>query len=62
MDRTFKVVGKSLKGSNENPVVVFKNNKGDKLELRLDDESQLNDYEINEILTVKIAKEQQTLT
>lgn len=61
MDRTFKVVGKNLKGNDEKPYLTLKNDYGDKLTWTMDEKDELDAYEIGQILTVRIVKEQQTL-
>lgn len=61
MDRQFKVISKGLVGKNETPQVGLKSEEGDKLTLNLEHKKQLDDYEIEQWITVKILKEQQTL-
>jgi|GEM_PF-4032536 len=61
VERTFKVIGKGLKGENEDPVVTLKGDKGEKLTLCFPDKRSLDAYEIEQYFTVKIEKEQRTL-
>lgn len=63
ISRTLKVTGKALKGKDEKATVLMKSTSedGSKLELVLEDEGSLDDFEIGQILTVKIAEEQQRL-
>lgn len=61
MERDFKVVGKGLAGQDEKPQITMKSDQNDKLVLNLDSKKELSDYQMEQILTVKILREQTTL-
>ena len=62
MQRDFKVISKGLKGKNKDtPFVSLVSEYGEKLILHLPDRKQLNDFHIEQIFTVKITQEQNTL-
>lgn len=62
MQRSLIVKSKGVVGKAEVPYVVLKDDRGTVLNLKLNVESELEDYPIGGILTVKIVNEQQTLT
>ena len=61
MQRDFKVVSKGLKGKHLIPFVTLITAEGDKLTLHLVDKLQLADFQIEQIFSVKIVREQTTL-
>lgn len=61
MERTFRVVNKGLQGKTEDPVVKLKCDDKSKLELHLNNRHLLDDYEIDDVIQVKIVREQTTL-
>lgn len=62
IDRDFKVVSKGLKGSKKDtPFVLLVTEYGEKLTLHLADRKALQNWHIEEIFTIKIVKEQNTL-
>lgn len=62
MQRDFKVVSKGLKGRNrDTPFVKLVTEYGESLTLHLPDRKSLNEFHIEEVFTVKIVQEQQTI-
>jgi len=56
-----KVVGKDLKGKAETPTVTLKGTKGEKATFHVANAQELDDFEMEQILTVRISSVQQTL-
>jgi hypothetical protein len=61
LQRDFQVVTKGLKGKNQTPYITLKTAEGEKLTLHLLDKRQLDNFQIEEVFTVKIVQEQTTL-
>lgn len=62
MQRDFKVLCKGLKGQNKDtPFVQFVSEYGEKLEIHVPSRKDLDDFHIEEVFTVKIVQEQQTI-
>jgi len=61
VQRDFKVLSKGLKGRHQTPFVTLKTVEGEKLTLHFEDKRQLDDFQIEQIFTVKIIQEQTTL-
>lgn len=62
MDRTFKVVSKGLFGKNKDkPMLKLSNEDGEAMSIRLPVKTQLKDYPIETVLTVRIVQEQKTI-
>jgi len=62
MIRDMKVIDKGLQGKGHNtPFVKLVGEDGSSLKLILDSKSQLDDYQIEDELTVRLNAEQQTL-
>jgi hypothetical protein len=61
LQRDFKVVSKGLKGKHQTPFVTLITAEGDKLTLHFEDKRQLDNFQIEQIFTVKILQEQTTL-
>lgn len=61
LERDFQVVTKGLKGKNQTPYITLKTAEAEKLTLHLLDKRQLDNFEIEQMFTVKIVQEQATL-
>lgn len=61
MERDFKVVSKGLKGKHDVPFIQLVSEYGDKVVWHFQDRKQLNNYHIEEIITVELSQRQQTL-
>lgn len=61
LQRDFKVITKGLKGKNQTPYATLKTAEAEKLTLHLLDKRQLDDFQIEQVFTVKILQEQTTL-
>lgn len=62
MNRDMKVIDKGLQGKDHNtPFVKLFGEDGSTMKIILDSKSQLADYTVEEMLTVRLNKEQTTL-
>ena len=61
MQKDLEVKSKGVSGKDDTPFIAMQGNDGTRLKLILSDESELSQYEIGDIVTMKFVKEQQKL-